>query len=115
MINFQQIRTEKENLFSHRVFKIKMYITYLIVRIFKCENTFEIHVYSKGLISKIYKELHIYKKKVGNTSFLSGVSQKGISKCETCSSSDSKKCKLNPRYVTSRHPPDRKGKKEVRR
>ena len=68
-----------------------MYITYLIVRIFKRENTFEIHVYNKGLISKIYKELHIYKKKVGNTSFLNGVSQKGISKCETCLSSDSKK------------------------
>ena len=114
MINFKQIRTEKENLFSHIVFKIKIYITYLIV-IFKWENIFEIHVYDKRLISRVYKELHIYKKKVGNTIFLNGVSQKGISKCETRSSSDTKKCKLNPRYVTSRHPPDGKGKKEGRR
>lgn len=89
------MRTEKENLFFYRVFKMKIYITYLIV-IFKWENIFEIHVYDKGLISKIYKELHIYKKKAGNIILLNGVSQKGISKCETRLSSDTKKCKLNP-------------------
>lgn len=89
------MRTEKENLFFYRVFKMKIYITCLMV-IFKWENIFEIHVYDKGLISKIYKELYIYKKKVGNIILLNGVSQKGISKCETRLSSDTKKCKLNP-------------------
>lgn len=98
-------------MFSCRVFKIKIYITYLIV-IFRWENIFEIHVYDKRLISRIYKELHIYKKQVGNTIFLNGVSQKGISECETRSSSDTKKCKLNPQYVTGRHPPDGRVKKK---
>lgn len=88
------MRTEKENLFFYRVFKMKIYITYLIV-IFKWENIFEIHVYDKGLISKSTKN-YISIRKGRQHNFAKWCFTKGISNVKLRQSSDTKKCKLNP-------------------